>query len=158
MLIFAETNEPRPVSNPEMRVRSLLALISVLVPSQTSEPTQVAPQLIYGTYLGGRHKDSASAIAVDRLGAAYVAGRTLSPDFPVTHGALIATSRVNNDDVIGFVTKISEKGDRFSYSTLLGGSYRSSANAITVDSSGRAFVVGSTCSSNFPTTPSAIFD
>ena len=157
MLIFAETNERRAVSNPEMRMRSPLVLILVLVPSQTREPTQFAPQLIYGTYLGGRHKDSANAIAVDRLGAAYVAGRTLSPDFPVTQGALIVTSRVNNDDVIGFVTKISEKGDRFSYSTLLGGSYRSSANAITVDSSGRAFVVGSTCSSNFPTTPSAIF-
>ena len=47
------------------------------------------PQLVYGTYVGGRHKDFASGIAVDRLGAAYVAGRTLSPDFPVTPGAFI---------------------------------------------------------------------
>jgi Beta-propeller repeat len=113
-----------------MRVCSLLALILAFVPSGTREPTQVAPQLLYGTYLGGRHKDFATAIAVDSLGAAYVAGRTLSPDFPVTQGALIVTSRVNNDDWIGFVTKISKKGDAFGYSTLLGGSYRSSANAM----------------------------
>jgi Beta-propeller repeat len=139
-----------------MRLASLLVLISVLVAFHSGESTKFAPQLIYGTYLGGRHKDFASGIAVDKLGAAYVAGRTLSPDFPVTPGAFIQTSRVNNDDWIGFVTKVSEKGDRFSYSTLLGGNYRSSANAITVDSSGRAFVVGSTCSSNFPTTPTAV--
>jgi Beta-propeller repeat len=145
------------VSNPEMRVCSLVLLILLLAPFQTSEQPKVAPQVVYATYLGGRHKDFASAIAVDRLGAAYVAGRTLSPDFPVTQGALITTSRINNDDWIGFVTKLTEKGDRFSYSTLLGGNYRSSANAISVDSSGRALVVGSTCSSNFPTTPKAIF-
>jgi hypothetical protein len=140
-----------------MPVCFLLAFICVLVPSGNREPAQAAPQLTYGTYLGGRNKDFANAIAVDNLGAAYVAGQTSSPDFPVTQGALMVTSRVNNDDWIGFVTKIGEKGDRFSYSTLLGGSYRSSANAITVDSSGRAFVAGSTCSLNFPTTPSAIF-
>lgn len=143
-----------------MRVSPLAAaacLLLFVATSVSSVSSGIAPQLVYGTYLGGRHKDFASAIAVDSRGGAYVAGRTLSPDFPVTPGALIVSSRVNNDDWIGFVTKISEKGDRFSYSTLLGGDYRSSANAITVDSLGRAFVVGSTCSSNFPTTSSAIF-
>lgn len=79
----------------------LLAFICVLVPSENREPAEVAPQLTYGTYLGGRNKDFANAIAVDNLGAAYVAGQTSSPDFPVTPGALIVTSRVNNDDWIG---------------------------------------------------------
>jgi hypothetical protein len=60
-----------------MRVCSLLALILAFVPSGTREPTQVAPQLLYGTYLGGRHKDFATAIAVDSLGAAYVASARL---------------------------------------------------------------------------------
>lgn len=140
----------------DMRAYHFLALTLVLMSSDTNHQDQAAPQLVYGTYLGGRYKDFATAIAVDASGNAYVTGRTLSPDFPLTDGALITTSRVNNDDWIGFVTKINGQGDRFSYSTFLGGNYRSSANAVSVDSSGRAFVVGSTCSSNFPTTPLAI--
>jgi hypothetical protein len=67
---------------------------------------------MYGTYLGGRNKDFANAIAVDKLGAVCVAGRTLPPP-TFTQGALIATSQVNKDDWIGSVTKINGNGDRF---------------------------------------------
>ena len=140
-----------------MRVFCFLVLICLVPSSRTSDPSKAAPQLIYGTYLGGRHKDFATAIAVDGQGNAYITGRTLSPDFPVTAGALSTTTKVNNDDWTGFVSKISERGHHLLFSSFLGGSFRSSANAIAVDSGGRAFVVGSTCSSKFPTTPSAIF-
>lgn len=105
---------------------------------------------------GGRDKECATAIAVDGNENAYIVGRTPSPDFPVTTGAFRTTTRVNNDDWTGFVSKISERGDHLVYSSFLGGDYRSSTNAVAVDSGGRAFVVGSTCSSKFPTTVSAI--
>jgi hypothetical protein len=117
---------------------------------------EVPPRIVYGTYLGGRDKDGAAAIAVDGIGNAYVVGRTPSPNFPVTAGAFSTTTRVNNNDWTGFVSKISERGDHLLYSTFLGGNFRSSVNAIAVDSAGRAFVAGSTCSSNFPTTRSAV--
>jgi hypothetical protein len=39
--------------------------------------------LVYSTYLGGRNIDGAEAIAVDETGNAYVAGLTVSPDFPL---------------------------------------------------------------------------
>jgi hypothetical protein len=42
------------------------------------------------------------------------------------------------------------------YSSFIGGNFRSSANAVAVDSQGRAFVAGSTCSSAFPTTKTAV--
>lgn len=119
--------------------------------------SDVAPQIVYGTYLGGRDKECATAIAVDDAGNAYVVGRTPSPDFPVTPGAFSTASHVNNDDWTGFVSKINGHGDRLLYSSFLGANFRSSVNAVTVDSQGRAFVVGSTCSSNFPTTRSALF-
>jgi hypothetical protein len=83
-------------------------------------------------------------------------GRTPSSDFPVTPAAYSTTTRVNNNDWTGFVSKISESGDHLLYSSFLGGNFRSSANAIAVDSAGRAVVVGSTCSSNFPTSHSAV--
>jgi hypothetical protein len=120
-----------------MRIHCFLGFALILLPSSTSGRDQGAPQLVFGTYLGRRHKDFATGVAVDGSGNAYLAGRTLSPDFPVTDGAFLVTSRVNNDDWIGFVTKINDQGKRFLYSTLLGGNYRTSANAISVDSTGR---------------------
>ena len=41
------------------------------------------PSLVYFTYLGGALADSASAIAVDSSGDAYVTGSTASTDFPI---------------------------------------------------------------------------
>jgi hypothetical protein len=133
-----------------------LALSMLFVSS--SSTSSVAPQIVYGTYLGGRDKDGANAIAVDGIGNAYVVGRTPSPDFPVTEGAFSTKTRVNNNDWTGFVSKISERGDHLLYSSFLGGNFRSSVNAIAVDSAGRAFVSGSTCSSNFPITHSAVLE
>ena len=44
--------------------------------------------LLYSSYLGGSEGDLAQGIGVDAAGAAYVAGITLSSDFPVTPGVL----------------------------------------------------------------------
>jgi len=138
-----------------MRVGRILGILLTLL-FVSNGHRDAAPQLIYGTYLGGRDKECTTAIAVSGSGNAYVVGRTPSPDFPVTPGAASITTRVNNNDWVGFVSKISERGDRLVYSSFVGGDFRSSANAVAVDSSGRAFVAGSTCSSSFPTTPSAL--
>src|SRR6266480_3348548 len=151
-----ETNAQRAASNAHMRVYWYAALICFVFSVSASSPSEVAPQLVYGTYLGGRHKECATAIAVDGSGSAYVVGRTPSPDFPVTPGALSTATRVNNDDWTGFVSKISERGDHLLYSNFVGGNFYSTVNAVTVDSAGRAFVVGSTCSSKVPTTASAV--
>lgn len=40
--------------------------------------------LVYSTYLGGSIYEQANAIALDKLGSAYVTGFTFSPDFPLT--------------------------------------------------------------------------
>ena len=136
--------------------RGLLDFVLALVAVVNIGAAKTPPHLVYGTYLGGRDKECATGIAVDPSGAAYVVGRTPSPDFPITPDAFSTTTSVNNNDWTGFVSKISPRADRLLYSTFLGGNFRSSANAIAVDSAGRAFVVGSTCSSNFPTTRSAV--
>lgn len=105
--------------------------------------------LLYSTFLGGNGRDSASAIAVDRAGNAYVAGTTTSTaDFPgVTSDSLQPANGGGND---AFVTKINGAGTRILFSTFLGGSGDDAARAIALDGSGNAHVTGSTGSTKFP--------
>jgi hypothetical protein len=114
--------------------------------------------LIYATYLGGSasegetHEEGRTTrIAVDAEGAAYVAGVTHSPDFPVVR----AFQDRFKGDVDAFVAKLSADGSRLIYSTYLGGSQRDQYSAIALDSTGAAYISGSTFSTDFPTTASA---
>jgi hypothetical protein len=109
--------------------------------------------LVYSTFLGGTDGDGASAIAVNSAGAAYVAGSTVSSDFPTTPGAVDTSYNGGADDA--FVTKLNASGSALLYSTFLGGTDWDSALAIAVDSAGAAYVAGDTYSSDFPTTPGA---
>jgi len=113
------------------------------------------PVIRFAGYLGGRQKDSPNAIALDREGYIYVVGQTDSQDFPSTPQAVRTRSGVNNDDWVGFAAKISPGAGRVVYSTFIGGSYRTVVNAVAADQFGDAFVVGTTCSSNFPATANA---
>ncbi|MDP8990936.1 MAG: SBBP repeat-containing protein, partial [Acidobacteriota bacterium] len=102
-------------------------------------------QLLYSTYLGGTNYDLGTAIAVDAAGSAYVAGDTLSTNFPVL-GGIQAVSGGGTDV---FVSKLTAAG-ALSYSTYLGGAANEHAGGIAVDASGAAYVAGGTTSTNFP--------
>ena len=108
--------------------------------------------LVYSTYLGGNKSDDGNAIAIDSTGAAYVTGATDSPNFPTTAGAFQTSLKGNTN---GHVTKLNPNGSGLDYSTYLGGSGFEDLFGIAVDSSGAAFVTGSTDSTDYPTTPDA---
>jgi len=115
--------------------------------------------LVYSTYLGGISRDHATGIAVDAAGNAYVTGNTSSVQFPTTPGAYQTTFGGSNDVLIyqgdAFVVKLDPTGSALIYSTFLGGSGDDIAYGIALDSSGNAYVVGATASTDFPTTPGA---
>lgn len=142
---------------------------------------KVAPggsALVYSTVFGdanGSFGGQAEDLALDATGSAYITGSisysqqgsTLLSSLPMV-GSFQPNPRGRLD---GFVIKVSAKGDGIVYSSYLGGTGQTfetgneMGRAIAVDSSGRAYVVGYTNSSDFPevnfltpTTPSGPWD
>jgi hypothetical protein len=115
--------------------------------------------LVYSTYIGGHvpaignsADDFLNSIAVDSAGNAYVAGDTVSSDFPTTPGAYSAFWHGGQD---AFFAKLNDTGSALLYSTYFGGSGNDNINPIAVDSAGNAYVTGYTTSGDFPITPGA---
>jgi len=107
-------------------------------------------RLQFGTYLGGVSSESATGIRAGPGGTAYVVGSTGSRDFPTTPGAYDRV--LSGSDT--FVAELSEFGGLV-FSTLLGVSANTYGESIDVDAAGNAYVVGTTDSAGFPTTPDA---
>jgi hypothetical protein len=108
--------------------------------------------LTYSTYLGGTQVDDGQSIAVDSGGNAYALGFSSSADFPTTAGA---SDRTANGGFDATLTKLNPAGSAPVYSTYLGGADFDSGNDVAIDGTGNAYVVGTTASTNFPTTPGA---
>ena len=110
-------------------------------------------RLIYATVFGGKqgYGTSASGLAVDSGGNAYVTGSTESADFPVTGQAF---QKALHGFSNAFVMKLDDAGVPL-YSSFLGGGQLDAAQGIAVDSGGNAYVAGNTSSADFPVTPGA---
>ena len=117
-----------------------------------SRPLIIDPVLVYSTYVGGSGFDSASGIAVDSYGNAYITGQTSSPDFPLV-APIQPTNHANTTNGFTniFVSEVNAAGTALVYSTYLGGSQDEEANGIALDSLGDAYVAGLTESADFPT-------
>jgi Beta-propeller repeat len=108
----------------------------------------VDPALVYSTYLGGGGFEQGSGVAVDSTGDAYVAGATASTDFPTVSPVQSGNGGGGSD---AFVAKLNPTGSALIYATYLGGSGFDGSAGIAIDSSGDAYVSGSTRSTDFPT-------
>ena len=116
--------------------------------------------LIYATYLGGSADDAAYAIAVDPSGNAFIAGATISTNFPVKN-PIASGNKINGKidphlkayPTDAFVTELDPSGSTLLYSTYIGGNSSDAAYGITLDSDDNAYLTGFTYSTNFPVTP-----
>jgi glucose/arabinose dehydrogenase len=115
------------------------AFLTVLTPQGSA--------FVFSTYIGGSRNDSATSLAVDASGNSYVTGTTQSTNFPIMN----AIEPALGGDIDSFILKMNPAGSALHYSTYLGGSLRDTAEGVAVDSSGNAFVVGTTTSDDFPT-------
>lgn len=106
--------------------------------------------LVYCGFLGGSNDDGGTGIAVDNSGNAYVCGYTKSGDFPVKDGPYTSPGANISLYSDAFITKVNAAGTGLLYSGYLGGSSTDLASSVAVDGSGRAYVCGTTESSDFP--------
>ena len=98
--------------------------------------------LAYSTYLSGVFSTILDAIAVDASGSAYVTGSDSAGDnFPIVTTSICDPSVSACNGAI--IAKLDPTGSSLIYSTFLGTSNNMSGQAIQVDSSGDAFIVGS---------------
>lgn len=125
--------------------------------------TKLAPNgqsLVYSTFLGGTRDDRAVSIAVDAAGKVWVAGHTLSTDFPTTGDAFqknLSGQPANDQLFIGdaFLTQIDAAGASILSSTFLGGRGGDTAISVSVLPDNSVVVGGLTASDNLPVTPGA---
>jgi hypothetical protein len=112
-----------------------------------ARPLIIDPLMTYSTLVGANNFNAATAIAVDSAGAAYIAGYTDSDALPTANPA----QNFNLGSVEVFVAKLNPAGTTLEYCTYMGGSNDDRGYGIAVDSSGSAYVTGTTTSPDFPT-------
>ena len=101
-------------------------------------------EIVYVTRMGGSAYDSASRVAIDGEGNAWVAGFTKSADFPVTADAWQMTYGGGGD---AFLMKLSPSG-RVLFSTFVGGPKSDFGNAIVMVSN-QAVIAGTSDGDGF---------
>ena len=138
------TSTDYPTASPEQAANAggtgSDAFVSKLNPAGTA--------LVYSTYIGGTADDAAYGVAVDSSGAAYLTGLTSSTNFPTQN----AVQPANGGGRDIFVSKLSPTGGALAYSSYIGGGGNDTGVGIAVDSTGAAYIDGSTDSLSFPTT------
>jgi uncharacterized protein (TIGR03437 family) len=147
----------RPSGNP------FLPIADLATNGFVSKLSADASSLVYSTFLTGSCGSTGQGIAVDSTGDAVVVGSTTSPDFPVTTnayqstfpGGSTASITYPNPIDFGFVSKLSAAGDKLIASSLIGGGFFTQANALVLDSSGDAYITGSTWGITPGATPGA---
>ncbi len=117
-----------------------------------TQPLTIDPVMSFATYLGGSSSDQILDITTDAAGFIYVTGATASLDFP-TQSPIQATCKsctVHSTFTDAFISKFDPDGTTLMYSTYLGSDRQDTGKSISVDSQGRAIVVGITLGTDFP--------
>ena len=129
-----------------------------VVPCFDAWVAKLAPDgnsLAYSTHLGGSSREYGGGIAVDGAGNAYVTGATLSANFPTTPGAY-RTTHTSGTQEDGYLVKLNPGGTALVWATLFGGAGIDVPYELALDANDGVIVVGTTDSTDFPTTTGAL--
>jgi gliding motility-associated-like protein len=115
-------------------------------------PLVIDPQIIFSTYSGSTGDNWGATATYDSLGCAYLGGINFATGYPTTLGAY-QSAYAEKVDIT--VTKFNPTGSAALYSTYLGGNFTEIPISMVVDNQGNLIVLGSTGSSDFPTSVNA---
>jgi hypothetical protein len=127
-------------------VQPLFATISGVSDAFVTTVDESGTSLFFSSYLGGSSFDDAMSVAVDANGDPYIAGLTLSSDFPVFN-PLLQLARGGTE---AFIAKIDMRVPFIAYATYLGGEAEDMVGGVAVDAAGSVYFIGSTMSNFFP--------
>jgi hypothetical protein len=118
--------------------------------------TRLSPdgkRFLLSTFLGGSGGEFFLMPTLDTAGNLFLVGQTNSQDFPVTPDAL--QPRFGGGPNDGALVLLSPDGSQVRYATYLGGSGDDMIRSLALGPQGELYLVGSTSSPDFPTTPNA---
>jgi hypothetical protein len=113
-----------------------------------------AGDVLWETFIDASGHDYAGDIVLDDAEDIYIAGWTDSDDFPIVNGMDHTLTGFRD----AFVMKLATLDGSIIFSTLFGGDYTDEGRGLVLNDTGEIYVVGSTGSTNFPTTPDAYQD
>ena len=105
-------------------------------------------QLIYSSYFGGNLDDEILATAIDQQGNLVLTGETTSSNFNVTSSAIQPTMG-GTGGTDAFITKLSNDGKSFIFSTYFGGEGDDVGINLVIDKNNDILVIFTTISDNF---------
>jgi hypothetical protein len=114
--------------------------------------------LVWATYLGGSGDEpppAAPGLFVDEARRVFVAGTTMSDDFPTTPDAVQPDRAGPAGTADAFVVLLDPSGAQQLYGSYLGGSGNEEGRSVVLDALGRVALVGISDSDDFPTTAGA---
>jgi hypothetical protein len=113
--------------------------------------------LLYSSYLGGSLFDQVTVLRLGSSGYAYIAGHSLSSNFPTTAGVVKPYYSGASETSDCFVAKIDQSCSSLLFSTYYGGSQSDKINDLRIDSNGNIIFAGSTSSYDLPVSSNACY-
>ncbi|NBG66245.1 DUF7948 domain-containing protein [Acidiluteibacter ferrifornacis] len=104
--------------------------------------------LLWCTYLGGSENEVGYAVRINNSGDVYVAGGTISTDFPTSINSYNPT--YNGGVTDGFVSRLSQDGTTLKSSTFLGTNNYDQTHFLDIDKYGEIYAFGHSYGGNFP--------
>ncbi len=118
----------------------------------------IDPLLVFSTYTGSRADNFGCTGTYDIQGNGFTGGTVFDIGLPTTAGAAQEVFGDGVDEDLGYggsrdaaILKFNAVGSKLLYCTYLGGSNNEQPHSMVTDTLGNLFIMGSTRSSNFPT-------
>ncbi len=119
----------------------------------SSKELVIDPTLVFSSYTGSTSNNFGFTATYDQNGALYGGGIDFGLGYPTVPGSYSVAFNGGSIDIA--ISKFSANGTSLIYSTYLGGNNTEAPHSMIVNSQGQLVILGSTSSTNYPTSVGA---